>query len=349
MIKKQTQNREFLMRRCFDLARLGAGNVSPNPLVGALLEYNGRIIGEGWHAKYGEAHAEVNALKSVADEDRVLIANSTLYVSLEPCCIYGKTPPCTSLVLKNKIPNVVISCLDRTPGVAGNGVRILREAGVEVTVGVLEEEGKALSQIRNTFVTKNRPYIILKWAESKDGFIGQEGKQIWLTHAITKRLVHKWRAEHSAIIVGTNTAITDNPGLNNRHYYGNSPLRIILDRMRRIPMDNQIYNGTVPTWIISEQPKPNGTRGLVDWKQLSFDTALLENIMKLLVEAKKSTLIVEGGSKLLNSFIAANLWDEARVLKAEVIMETGIAAPRLSSVTQELFRVGADKVVVYRK
>ena len=200
------------MQRAFDLAALGKGNVTPNPIVGALLVYEGRIIGEGYHRAYGEAHAEVNAVDSVQPEDRKYIPHATLYVSLEPCNIHRNTPPCTLLILRERIPRVVISCLDHTPGVDGSGVQRLRDAGVEVAVGVLEEQGRRLSNIRNTYVQQRRPYVILKWAQSADGqFAPQTQQQLWLTNAFSKRLVHKWRSEVDGVLVGYQTALTDDP------------------------------------------------------------------------------------------------------------------------------------------
>ncbi|MFK7936017.1 MAG: bifunctional diaminohydroxyphosphoribosylaminopyrimidine deaminase/5-amino-6-(5-phosphoribosylamino)uracil reductase RibD [Saprospiraceae bacterium] len=346
MAKNNLHKHRKYIKRCFDLARLGAGSVAPNPLVGAVLVHQGKIIGEGWHKKYGDAHAEVNALANVADENRNLIIESTLYVSLEPCCIYGRTPPCTSLIINHKIPRVVISCLDQTPGVAGRGVELLREAGVEVITGILEKEGKALSQIRNTFVTTNRPYILLKWAQSADGFIGKSGEQVWLTQPITKRIVHKWRAETAAILVGTNTALTDNPQLTNRHYFGHSPLRIVLDRSAKIPFEHHLYAGTESTWMISEQIKPAGLHPTIEWKQLTFDDKLLQNLLELLAENGKSSLMVEGGSQLLNSFIKAGLWDEARIFTTKKSIHAGIAAPLIQGKRRSAVMIGLDKLEI---
>ncbi|RMF32110.1 MAG: bifunctional diaminohydroxyphosphoribosylaminopyrimidine deaminase/5-amino-6-(5-phosphoribosylamino)uracil reductase RibD, partial [Bacteroidetes bacterium] len=226
---------EVFMRRCFDLARLGAGRVSPNPMVGAVLVYEGRIIGEGWHRRYGGAHAEVNALASVAPSDRALIRRSTLYVSLEPCCIHRKTPPCTNLILREGIPRVVVSCLDPTPEVNGRGLELLREGGVEVRVGVLEEEGRRLIRFREAFVRHGRPFVLLKFACSRDGFLGKPGEQIWISNPWTKRWVHRCRAAADAILVGTRTARTDNPQLTTRLFFGDSPLRIVLDRRLTLP------------------------------------------------------------------------------------------------------------------
>lgn len=223
------------LRRCFDLAKLGAGNVSPNPMVGAVLVHQGRIIGEGFHSHYGGPHAEVEAVRSVSPSDQSLIRESTLYVSLEPCCVHGRTPPCTNLILDMGIPRVVISNLDESPGVNGKGIRLLEEAGVEVHTHVLEDEGLPYSRIRNTFVRNRRPYIVLKYARSADGFLGRENESVWLTNGISKRLVHKWRSEVDAILVGTQTLRVDDPGLTNRLYFGKSPIRLVLDREASLP------------------------------------------------------------------------------------------------------------------
>ena len=202
---------ELYIKRCFDLARLGKGKVSPNPLVGAVIVHENRVIGEGYHAAYGKAHAEVNAIESIKSEDKKLLKESIIYISLEPCCIHANTPPCTDLIIKNQIPKVVFSSIDRTPNVDGKSIEILEDAGCQVQLGILQSEGDQLCRFRNTFVAKKRPYIILKYAQSLDGFIGKKEESIWLTNSISKRLVHKWRSEADAIIIGTNTAEIDNP------------------------------------------------------------------------------------------------------------------------------------------
>jgi len=322
---------ELYMQRCFDLAYLGAGSVSPNPMVGAVLVNDGRIIGEGWHQCYGEAHAEVNAVRSVAETDRHLIATSTLYVSLEPCCIFGRTPPCTDLIIQNKIPKVVISCLDQTPEVAGTGVRILREHGVEVITGVLEEKGKALSRIRNNFVTNQRPYIILKYAQTSDGYIGKANEQVWISNAFAKRLVHKWRSEVDAILIGTNTARTDNPQLTNRLYFGKSPIRVILDRKLALSENLNIFDESVETLIFTEQatPKAQSQNSNRTYIQMHFQRDFLPEMLANLHQRKITSLLVEGGSTLLQSFIDAQFWDEALVFIVENALGEGIPAPQL--------------------
>jgi len=341
---------ELLMRRCFDLARQGAGHVAPNPMVGAVLVHEGRIIGEGFHQKYGEAHAEVNAIGSVQPQDRRLIAASTLYVSLEPCCIFGRTPPCTNLIIEQNIPKVVISCLDATPGVAGQGVQLLRDAGVEVTTGILQQEGEALAAIRNTFVQEERPYIILKYAQSQDGFMGQPDRQVWISNAYSKRLAHKWRSEVSAILVGTNTAALDNPQLTNRLYFGKSPLRIVLDRRRRLSPKAHLFNDQIPTWIVTEMAE-NTDSDLKNttFIELDFDDYLLDNLLQKLYEAQVSTLLVEGGAQLLRTFVQKDLWDEARIFVGNKLLENGIPAPTLRSFDRRKYNIGSDLLYVYRK
>ncbi|MFM9947858.1 MAG: bifunctional diaminohydroxyphosphoribosylaminopyrimidine deaminase/5-amino-6-(5-phosphoribosylamino)uracil reductase RibD [Saprospiraceae bacterium] len=320
---------ETYMRRCFDLARLGAGNVSPNPMVGAVLVHQDRIIGEGFHRKYGQAHAEVNAVNSVRAQDRHLLREATLYVSLEPCCIFGKTPPCTNLILEHRIPKVVISCLDQTPGVAGKGVEILRAATVEVVTGLLEAEGQRLSAIRNTFVSQQRPYIILKFAQTKDRFIGPEdGSQHWITNVYTKRLVHRWRSEADAILVGTNTALSDDPQLTNRFYFGKSPLRVVVDKSLRLPKTLALFDGTNPTLVFTERTDAINSNNL-EYVSIAFDQNLVQQILVHLTEKKCTSLIVEGGARLLQAFLNAGIWDEARVFTGTKYLFEGIPAPLL--------------------
>lgn len=336
------------MQRCFDLARLGAGKASPNPMVGSVLVHQGKIIGEGYHHKYGTAHAEVNAIRSVSTKNRHLIPYSTLYVSLEPCCIFGKTPPCTHLIIKEKIPKVVISCLDLTPEVAGNGVQILQESGIEVVTGILEKEGQALSAIRNTFVSQHRPYIILKYAQSQNGMMGKATEQVWISHPYSKRLVHRWRNEADAILVGTNTAQIDNPQLNNRLYFGKSPIRIVLDRQLRLHPSLHLFDKTVKTWVITEKNPPKKNSEQLEYIKLFFDNQFIFNLLKILAEKKISSLIVEGGQKVLQSFITAQVWDEARVLVGQKIIKEGITAPKLNFSYRKKHKIGQDKLYIYR-
>ena len=338
---------EHYIQRCFDLARLGAGSVSPNPMVGAVLVFEDRIIGEGWHRQYGQAHAEVNAVNCVKSSDRHLIEKSTLYVSLEPCCIHGNTPPCTGLILHHRIPRVVISCLDQTPQVKGQGVEILRNAGVEVITGVLAETGEALSAIRNTFVSAQRPYIFLKFARSKDGFMGQPGQQVWISNPYSARLVHKWRSEFDAFLVGTQTALTDNPQLTNRHWFGKSPLRMVLDRNLRIPARHFLMDGSIKTWVVTESDQARETENLAFLK-IKFDEMLLPNVLRRLFEHRITSLMVEGGAATLNSFIEGGWWDEALIFTGDKVLESGIPAPTVTGFLLEERTVGSDMLTIFR-
>jgi diaminohydroxyphosphoribosylaminopyrimidine deaminase/5-amino-6-(5-phosphoribosylamino)uracil reductase len=343
-------NRDRLfLQRCFDLARLGTGSVSPNPTVGAVLVAHDRIIGEGFHETYGQAHAEVNALRSVSEKDRRLIPESTLYVSLEPCCIYGRTPPCTQLILENKIPRVVIAGLDQTPGVAGRGVAILREQGVEVTILDQFQGGRESSLIRNHFVVRNRPFVILKFARSRDGFMGRPGKQVWLSNALSKRLVHKWRAEVDAIMVGTNTARIDNPRLNNRLFPGAPPLRIVPDRTLSLPENLHLKDGHIETWILTERkegPPPSSPN--LKYLLHPFSEDFLPELMKKLAESQRSSLLVEGGARLLNSFIRQNLWDEARIIDTPRYLKEGVIAPQITGDEIQTFPLETDHIRILR-
>src|SRR4051812_3591439 len=243
---------EKYMHRCLELARLGAGNVAPNPMVGAVFVHEGRIIGEGYHQEYGKAHAEVNCVNSVSNEDKKFVSSSILYVSLEPCSHYGKTPPCTNLIIKEKIPRVVVGCRDPFKEVAGKGIEKLQDAGVEVTVGILEKECKELNKRFLTFHTQHRPYIILKWAQTANGKIGnRDSERLFITNEFANHLVHKWRSEEMAILVGTNTAFIDNPELTNRLWNGKSPIRLIVDTHLRLPSSLKIFNEQQPTIVFN--------------------------------------------------------------------------------------------------
>lgn len=323
---------EKYMARCIQLARGGIGHTSPNPMVGAVVVHGGRIIGEGYHRRCGEAHAEVNAIASVREQDRPLLKDATIYVSLEPCSHYGKTPPCAELILKTGIPRVVVGCLDPFPEVSGRGVRMLREAGVEVITGVMEAECKALNRAFMQMQTAHRPYVILKWAQSADGFLDRvrtsaEEPPVVLSSAETLRRVHLLRTEVRAIMVGTHTALLDNPSLTVRHWEGPSPLRIALDRSLKIPATSHLLDGTVPTLILTEKAAEDRTN--VAYVRVDFDRPLAAQVMAILAERKMDSLLVEGGTRLLQTFIAEGLWDEARVETAPLRLGEGVPAPRL--------------------
>lgn len=333
------------MRRCFQLARLGAGSVSPNPMVGAVLVHEGRIIGEGWHQRYGAAHAEVNALNSVAAGDRHLIPKSTLYCSLEPCFHHGKTPPCVDLILKNNIPHVVVSNTDPNPLVAGQGLEKLRAAGVVVETGILEKEGNALNRAFFTWIGQKRPYIILKWAQSADGFLARPGERTPITGPAAQRLVHRWRSEADAILVGAITAQIDNPQLDNRLYFGKSPLRITLDFKQKLPPDANLLDDSLPTWILGPA-KPGA------WANTQFlapeNTALwIPFLLEKLRADNRAILFVEGGTNLLQQFLDAGFWDEIRVLESPQRLGHGLAAPQLAApvLLEKKDRIGPDLVL----
>ena len=339
----------LFIRRCFDLASLGAGRVSPNPMVGSVLVYQGRVIGEGYHRQYGGPHAEVEAIRSVSVKDQPFIKESTLYVSLEPCCVQGRTPACTNLILEMGIPRVVISNMDLSPGVNGKGVQQLKDAGVEVHTGILEEEGLPYSGIRNCFVSQNRPYIILKYAQSTDGFLGRENESVWLTNDTSKRLVHKWRAEVDAILVGTQTIRMDNPALTNRLYFGKSPIRLVLDREGTLPRTLKVFDGSAPTWIFTESPEdyPESTS---DMRVIptSFGDGLIPFLLTYLSENKITSLFVEGGRKMLFSFLEGGWWDEARVLEAPIWLGQGIYAPTIPGQPVRVQQIQSDKLYVWK-
>lgn len=301
------------------IAKNGLGTTRPNPMVGAVIVCNDSIIGEGYTSPYGGSHAEVDAIDAVVD--KTLLQKSTLYVTLEPCSHYGKTPPCSDFILKHNIPKVVIGCIDDNPHVAGKGVSKLRESGCNVIVGVLEVECKKHHKRFFTFLNKKRPYIILKWAETKDGFIApktkSEQKPVWITNAYSRQLVHKWRAEEQAILVGKNTVFEDNPSLTVRDWSGKNPIRIVIDRNLILnPNSFQVFNSDSSTVKISE----------VD---INFKKPLANQICDLLYEQNINSVIIEGGGKTLQTFINENLWDEARVFTGPTVFSEGIKAPRL--------------------
>ncbi len=321
---------EQYMRRCLQLAEMGMGSVAPNPMVGAVLVYEDRIIGEGYHMQYGQAHAEVNCIKSVKPEDIGLIEKSTLYVSLEPCNHHGKTPPCTELILQHRIPHVVSGCRDSFSKVNGAGIQRLKDAGVEVIEDVLKKEAAYLNRRFLTFHNERRPYVILKWAQTVDGYIGLEGgKPLKISNEMTDRLVHKWRSEESAIMVGTNTALSDNPALTTRLWPGNNPVRVAIDWDLRLPAESKLLDGSVPTIVINKirEEKINN----IHYFSIENKSELIPSVMELLYHEQLITLIIEGGSKLLQSFIDADCWDEARVIINQSIrINRGVAAPVLN-------------------
>lgn len=320
---------EKYIRRCIQLAKNGFYNVPPNPMVGAVIVCDGRIIGEGYHIRCGEAHAEVNAIRSVKDES--LLTRSTMYVSLEPCSHQGKTPPCADLIIKKQIPRIVIGCQDPFSKVAGRGIKKLQDAGREVVVGVLEKECRQLIRSFITFNTFHRPYIILKWAESADSFIDSErseGSPVILSSPLSAMLVHMKRAKVNAIMVGRQTALLDNPSLTVRNWHGKNPIRIVLDRAISLPQNLHLFNGSIPTLIFTEKEHPE--RKNVTFITIDFTRDVLPQIMEELYRRKIQTLLVEGGRQLLQSFIDSELWDETFIEKCPTKLYSGVKAPEIS-------------------
>ncbi len=338
---------EQYMLRCLQLAALGAVAVAPNPMVGAVLVHEGRIIGEGYHRQYGGPHAEVNCLASVQEADRPLIPNSTMYVSLEPCAHFGKTPPCADRLIHEKVKRVVVGCRDPFPEVDGRGLEKLRAAGVEVTAPVCEAEAIALNRRFFTYHIKKRPYIILKWAQSADGFLGRQGERTAISHPITNRLVHRWRNEEAAIMVGKNTALIDDPRLNVRGWPGRQPLRIVTDSHLALPPTLHLFDGSQPTLVFNHLS--SNQEGAVEWVRLEEGMPLLPQMMQALYQRGIQSVLVEGGAMLLHSFIEAGLWDEARVIiNTHLFLSGGVPAPVFPPAPiTERYPNGADLVSIF--
>ncbi len=311
------------------LAQLGEGTVAPNPMVGAVLVHQDRIIGEGYHQKWGEAHAEVNCIRSVAEEDRHLIPQSTIYVSLEPCAHVGKTPPCADLIIAQQIPKVVVGCRDPFTLVAGKGIEKLQAAGIEVVVGALEKKCIELNKRFFTIHTAHRPYITLKWAQTADGKIANGNySRIRISNEYTNRLVHQWRSQEMAILVGTNTALFDNPELTTRLWPGPNPIRLVVDMNLRLPASLKLFDGEHKT-IVFNQLRHQEHHNLL-YYQVTTDTSLVHQVVHALYQLKIHSVLVEGGAQLLQSFIDEGMWDEARVITNEqLIVGTGLPAPQL--------------------
>jgi diaminohydroxyphosphoribosylaminopyrimidine deaminase/5-amino-6-(5-phosphoribosylamino)uracil reductase len=341
---------QIYMHRCLELAALGAGRVSPNPMVGAVIVHDGKIIGEGYHQKYGEAHAEVNAVNMVINNHgnyAELFENATIYVSLEPCAHYGKTPPCADLIIKHHIPRVVVGIRDPFPQVDGRGIEKLIAVGVDVTVGVLEEECRWLNRRFFTRVQKHRPYIILKWAQTVDGFFAPaDSKQYWITGPETRKLVHQWRAEEDAILVGKNTVLADNPQLNTCHAEGKSPKRVIIDRRLELSPDLNIFDQEVETLIFNEIK--TDIDGKIKYIALEdFDRYVPQYMMYQLYLQDIQSVIIEGGARTLNSFIKDGLWDEARIFTGADVLTNGIPAPKISGYNGGQYPVERDQLQVF--
>jgi diaminohydroxyphosphoribosylaminopyrimidine deaminase / 5-amino-6-(5-phosphoribosylamino)uracil reductase len=333
------------MRRALDLAVIGKGKVSPNPMVGCVIVHQNRIIGEGYHQRYGEAHAEVNAIQAVANKS--LIADSTFYVSLEPCSHYGKTPPCADLLIKYKPQRVVICNIDVNPLVAGKGIQKLRNAGITVEVGLLEEEGKNLNKRFFTFITKQRPYLILKWAETSDGFIAKENSvNEQISNAISHSLVHKWRSEEDSIMVGTTTAHQDNPQLNVRNWTGRNPVRIVIDRELKLSKNLHLFDSQQLTLCYNLQK--NEVIDNLEYIKLKGES-FIYYLLQDLYFRKVQSVLIEGGTKLINSFLSQDYWDEIRLFRSKKTFGSGIEAPRPKGNVFDLTHFAEDTLWTYRR
>lgn len=341
---------ELYMQRCLELAKNGFGTTYPNPMVGSVIVYEDKIIGEGWHQKAGEPHAEVNAINAV--KDKSLLSKATIYVSLEPCSHFGKTPPCSDLIIKHKIPKVIIGTVDPHSKVAGKGIEKLQKAGIHVEVGFLEKDCRKLNKRFFTFHVLKRPYIILKWAESADGFLApkhkNEQKPVWISNSYSRQLVHKWRTEEQAILVGTNTVLADNPSLNARDWKGNNLIRIVIDRTGKISADYAVKNKNQKTIIFTEQENLSNVENCI-YENTIFDNQLMERICLFLFEQQIQSVIIEGGATTLNSFINAKLWDEARIFRGVILFKEGTKAPIVNGTIESKQTINKDELLILTK
>lgn len=326
------------INRCLELAQNALPSAMPNPAVGAVVVFENQIIGEGYTSSFGGNHAEVNAINAV--KDKTLLSKSTLYVSLEPCSHFGKTPPCVDLVLKYQIPNIVIGTLDCNPKVSGNGLKKLLENGKKVTVGVLETKCLALNKRFFTFFNKKRPYIILKWAASQDGFLAPiqdlnlDRKPVWISNIYSRQLVHYWRSQEDAILVGTQTVLKDNPTLTTRDADGKNPIRIVLDQNNRLPRSSFVFDNQAETLVITKN-------------EIDFDQNIAQQIAVFLFEKNIQSVIVEGGLQTLQTFIDANIWDEARVFRSAICIEKGVKEPLFIKNWVDKTMVFDDELFIY--
>ena len=330
------QTHEYYIKRCLQIAKNGLGTTRPNPMVGAVIVHNNSIIGEGFTSAYGGPHAEINAVNSV--KNKSLLKDSTMYVLLEPCSHYGKTPPCSDLIIHHNIPNVVIGCVDDNPEVAGKGIAKLKAHGCNVIVGVLEAECKAHLKRFFAYYNKKRPYIILKWAETEDGFIAPETKDeqkpVWITNTYSRQLVHKWRAEEQAILVGTNTVMEDNPSLTVRDYAGENPIRIVIDKTNKLDESYKIFDSSAKTIKLTKT-------------ELNFDSPLASQICNYLHQHNINSVIIEGGAKTLQTFINENLWDEARIFIGKTEFKSGTKAPQINGRLISEKKLKEDRIKFY--
>ena len=341
---------EYFLRRCIELARLGNGKVSPNPMVGSVIVFEDKIIGEGYHKAFGEAHAEVNAVNDVFNKHadaKDLLKKSTIYVNLEPCSHYGKTPPCADLIIKNEIPKAVIGCRDPFPAINGKGIEKLKNAGVEVIENILTEEAYNLNIRFFTRISKQRPYIILKWAETSNGYFAPlDGSQKWISSPESKQLVHRWRAEEDAVLIGKNTALADNPRLNVREWQGRNPIRIVIDRKLELPKDLNIFDQSQNTIVFNQVMTV--VDGKIKYLEIENFDYLPQLIAYQLYLMDVQSLIVEGGKETLDLFIKAGLWDEARVFVSPNCWDEGVLAPKITNTLIETKNIGPDTLKIYK-
>ncbi|MEB2783417.1 bifunctional diaminohydroxyphosphoribosylaminopyrimidine deaminase/5-amino-6-(5-phosphoribosylamino)uracil reductase RibD [Algoriphagus persicinus] len=331
------------MQRALDLAELGRGKVSPNPMVGCVIVYQDKIIGEGYHQDYGKEHAEVNAINSV--ENHELLVKSTVYVTLEPCAHFGKTPPCANLLVGKKVKKVVIAAFDSNPLVGGKGIQILKEGGIEVETGLLEKEARFQNKRFFTQIERKRPYVILKWAQTQDGFVAREDySSKWITNSASRQLVHKWRAEEDAIMVGKTTVKYDDPALNVRDWVGKNPLRVVIDSKLELPNTLKLFDEAVPTICYNTQKAE--VRGTLEFVKLNSGFQV-KDILEDLHQRNIQSVLIEGGSYLLNKFLASELWDEARVFTSSNKFSSGIAAPIPPAPVSETIEILEDTLRIY--
>lgn len=343
---------ELYMQRCLELAQTGMASVSPNPMVGCVIVKNHKIIGEGYHSKFGQAHAEVNAVNAViaqyGTQATSLLKDATVYVSLEPCAHFGKTPPCADLLIRHEVKKVVIGNKDPFPDVDGKGISKLKNAGIEVHQGILDKECKQLNRRFFTRIEKQRPYIILKWAQTANGYFAPliPSKQ-WISTPLAKRLVHKWRSEEDAILVGKKTIIADNPQLTTREWEGKNPIRLVIDKNLEIPIEKHIYNNEAKT-IVFNEVKTAVSQNIHYIQMEDMHYYLAQKIAFQLYLMDVQSVIIEGGSNILNQFIFSNLWDEARVFNGAINWETGIHAPQINGLITDVIPINLDKLIIYK-
>ncbi len=332
------------LKQCLLLAEKGLGKVAPNPMVGCVIVYEGKVIGEGYHEQYGGAHAEVNAINSV--KDKILLSESTLFVNLEPCAHHGKTPPCSDLIIKHKIKRVVIGCLDTNPLVAGKGIEKLNQAGITVVTDVLKEECRELNKRFFTYHEKRRPYIILKWAQTKDGFIAKNPpftrEENWITNDASNKISHTWRAQEGAILVGTNTALLDNPELTVRLSKGKNPLRVLIDKDLKVPLSNNIFSEKAEIMVFTQRDAI--TNKHISYCKIDFTGDIIPQILETLYLKQINSLIIEGGTNTLQSFIDKGLWDEARIFTGNKNFKEGLRAPLIIGKEISSDAIGTDNL-----